>query len=460
MSRKTQSILLFLIEVVMLCWPTLINRGAVIVFPDTRSYYVAGRAAVVKGLTLIRPAQSAAPTGGDDPLESAIQKARAVRSVFYSMVTYLSGQLGTLWFAIIMQAMIVALLLRLMFDLLHPHRPRWHVTTFISILALLTTASWVVSNAMPDVYAPIAILATITTIVLWDRCSRAQRFVLFIIIAGSAIMHLTNPPTVAAVLAVGLLMHRKAIWQERARFLAVSSAVVIALMATLAVSVIGFKQWTLAPNAPPFLLARSLDDGPGKLYLREHCPQIGLVMCNHLDRLDVGDDDFIWHDNGVYSSVPLEEAALLRKEDKRIYVAAALEHPWMQFAAIVENSLQQLGLFTLCEYMIPSYGYADPNNPPDEFTLYIRPSDPSWQNLLAIPEYAIVIAALGYAFGGSRRPVDREILWLVLAAVIANAVVCSFSISAPRYEARVIWLVPMIALLFGYRARLGDGSDE
>jgi hypothetical protein len=244
-------------------------------------------------------------------------------------------------------------------------------------------------------------------------------------------------------------------WRERSRYLTVAAAVVVALAATLAASVIGFKQWTLTPNGPPFLLARSLDDGPGKLYLRAHCPQIGLDMCKHLDRLDVGDDDFIWHENGVYSAVPLDEAAVLRSEDKRIYVAAALEHPWMQLRAIITNSLQQLGLFTLREYFIPSHAYADPTNPPDMLTMYIRPVEPAWEAYLAIPEYLIVAIGLIYACSlwarGSLSALDRSVFILILTVVTANAFVCAFSIPSPRYEARVIWLIPMIALLFLYQ---------
>ncbi|HEY4042031.1 MAG TPA: hypothetical protein VGM32_09340, partial [Rhodopila sp.] len=208
---------------------------------------------------------------------------------------------------------------------------------------------------------------------------------------------------------------------------------------------------------PPFLLARSLDDGPGKLYLRAHCPQIGLDMCKHLDRLDVGDDDFIWHENGVYSAVPLDEAALLRAEDKRIYIAAALEHPWMQLRAIMANALQQLGLFTLREYFIPSYAYADPGNPPDMLTAYIRPTEPMWEIYLGIPEYLIVAAGFTYACylwsRGLLGPVNRSFFILVLAAVIANAFVCSLSIPSPRYEARIMWLIPMSALLFHLSVR-------
>jgi hypothetical protein len=459
-SRTFVGFILLVIESAFLCWPTLINRGAVIVFPDTRSYYVAGRAALTKAIGLFERSHAAAG-GSADALDAAIQKARAVRSVFYSLATYIAGDVLSLWLAVGIQAVIVALTLELTFDMVLPGRPRWHATLFIISLALLTTVSWVVSNAMPDVFTPVAILCAILAVLFWDRLSPARRVALFVAIAGSSVMHLSNPPSVFAVLGVGALLHITRVWRERTRYLVVGAAVVVALGTTLAVSVVGFKQWTLSPNAPPFLLARSLDDGPGKLYLREHCPQIGLDMCKHLDRLDVGDNDFIWHENGVYSSVPLDEAAILRSEDKRIYVAAALEHPWMQLRAIIVNSLGQLGLFTLDEYMIPSYGYANDADQPDRFTMYIRPTEAFWETALAVPEYLIVIA--GFVFPaylwsrGRLAAIDRSFFILVLTGVLANALVCGgFSIPAPRYEARVIWLLPMTALLFAYRSRVGD----
>jgi hypothetical protein len=56
-------------------------------------------------------------------------------------------------------------------------------------------------------------------------------------------------------------------------------------------SIVTFRRRALTPNQPPFLLARSIEDGPGKLHL------------------------LIWHTNGVYSVVSLDEAARLRAED-------------------------------------------------------------------------------------------------------------------------------------------------
>lgn len=446
-------LVLFIFESAILCWPTLLNGGAVLVFPDTRSYYVAGRAALIKGLALLGP-KGVASGGG---METAIQQARMVRSAYYSLMTYISGDLLSLWLVVGIQAMLMAAVLKVTFELMCPQRPRWHATGFILSVSLLTTASWVVSNAMPDAFTPIAALSAIIVMVFWDRLGPAARLALCAVIAASCVMHLSNPPVVLGLLCAGALLRINRLWRERSRYLMVGAAVVVALAATLAASVIGFKQWTLTPNGPPFLLARSLDDGPGKLYLRAHCPQIGLDMCKHLDRLDVGDDDFIWHENGVYSAVPLDEAAVLRTEDKRIYLAAALEHPWMQLRAIVSNSLQQLGLFTLREYFVPSYAYADPTNPPDMLRMYIRPVHPAWESYLAIPEYLIVVAGLLYGCyvlaRGSLTSVDRSIFLLVVTAAVVNAIVCAFSISSPRYEARIVWLIPMVALVFFYNAR-------
>jgi hypothetical protein len=459
------SLLLFMVEMAFLCWPTLINRGAVIVFYDTRPYYVGGRAALMKAIAVFKGDALGTNGGGIstyggfhfDSLDAAVQKARAVRSVFYSLVTYVSADLLSLWLAIGVQAGIVALLLKLTFHTLFPGRPRWHATLFIIALAMLTTVSWVVSNAMPDVFTPIALLSAILVLLFWDRLSHVCRFGLFGTIVGGSIMHLTNPPIVFAVLCVGTLLQITRVKREPMRYMMLGATITVALGTTLMVSVVGFKQWTLSPNAPPFLLARSLDDGPGKLYLKDHCPQIGLDMCKHLDRLNVGADDFIWHPNGVYSAVPLDEAALLRAEDKLIYLAAALEHPWMQLCAVISNTLQQLGLFTLREYMIPSYGYPDDTNQPDGFREYFRPTEPLWQIILAVPEYLIVVSAFAYMVNlwcrGSLGAIGRSFFVLVLTALLANAVVCGFSLPSPRYGARVIWLLPMTALLFIYRSR-------
>jgi len=269
---------LFLSEVAALCFPAIVNQGP-IVFPDTRAYYLGGWTALEKARALIEWHASGASAASVDV---SVQKARGVRSVFYSLFTYLMTDLSSLWLVVALQAVIVALALRLTFNLLCPQQPRWRGTLFIILVAIATTASWTVSMVMPDVFTPVVVLCVILAMLFWQRLSLGTRWALVAAITAGVVMHLTNLPIALGVLAAGILLRRKLLRFEWSRYLAVTGGLGAGVVAMLAVGVVGFGQWTLSPQAPPFLLARSIADGPGKLYLQDHCPQIGLTMCRHL----------------------------------------------------------------------------------------------------------------------------------------------------------------------------------
>lgn len=442
---------LFSMEMSALCFPTLINRGPLL-FIDSRSYYLGGHAALDKAISMFAR-HSGATT------EDVVQAARGVRSVFYSLFTYVPASVVSLGFVVVLQATIVLCLLRQVFNLACSGRPRWQASLFIMTLALTSTLSWTASMVMPDIFASILALSVIVSIVYWDRVSLPTRWTLLGCIAGSVVMHLTNLPMAIGLLAVAAVIRSRQLWFERTRFVLIGGALATGALAMLAVGVVGFHQWSMAPQAPPFLLARSIQDGPGRLYLQDHCPQVGLAMCRHLDRIDpASTDDFIWHSNGVYSTVSAQERAELRAEEKRIYVAAALEHPWMQAGAIVQNAVHQLFLFNFREYIIPSsaeYASAEMVIEADDPAI----TKPLWQVIAAIPIYVVVFGSLWHAARAWRRGwLDRDqkqLFVFVIATVLIEAAAGAFSEPAPRYEARVIWLIPMLALLFSYRQAEG-----
>jgi len=49
-----------------------------------------------------------------------------------------------------------------------------------------------------------------------------------------------------------------------------------------------------APLRPPFLMARTIEDGPGYRYIRATCPSNGFKVCEFADRLPLMADDFLW----------------------------------------------------------------------------------------------------------------------------------------------------------------------
>src|ERR1700761_892505 len=130
--------LLLLLEVLALGFPALINRGP-LVYVDTRAYFMGGRAAVEKLLSLF--AKGGAGSAGSS-LDQTLQKAHGIRSAFYSLFTYVPAVSGSLWLVIILQILLVSALLRLTFRLANPEAERWQATAFIVTLGLFTTLSW------------------------------------------------------------------------------------------------------------------------------------------------------------------------------------------------------------------------------------------------------------------------------------------------------------------------------
>jgi hypothetical protein len=120
-----------------------------------------------------------------------------------------------------------------------------------------------------------------------------------------------------------------------------------------------------------------------------------------------------------------------------------LDHPWMQAKASLYSAVTQLGWFTLDDYHIPTYTTytATDMTTVDEAKLF---SFVGWDIII----YAVVIVALGYGilrFRTFSRD-ERDLYLLVATAILLSSLAAAFSEPAPRYEARVIWLLPMTFL--------------
>jgi hypothetical protein len=436
----------FCMEVVVLCLPAFLNRSPVL-FTDTQTYYTGGRTAIEKIVALlVHPAQGAS-------VEKALREARGVRSAYFALYEYITANIGTLWFTIAIQGAIVVLLLRLIFSMLRPQSPRWHLTAIVVFLALFTTASWTVSYVMPDVFNAIGALAITATAVFWERLRPMQRVALAVVIAASVTMHLTNLITACGMLALGALL-RWRFWSS----LAMGGAIAAALLALLLVGRAGFHQWTISPQSPPFLTARIIADGPGKLYLRNNCPNSGFIMCRYLDRLDLDPDDLVWHENGVYSAYDVTPAdrAAIRAEDKRLYVTAALAYPGLWLRTLALNVARQLGDFTLENHIVPSwatYTHAAMDIWPevDERSATYVYHEPELERVWDVVLYATVLGSVIYLLLLAQRRVltrdEVDVFVLAMAAAWLSALAGALSEVAPRYEARAIWLVPTVAAL-------------
>ena len=105
----------------------------------------------------------------------------------------------------------------------------------------------------------------------------------------------------------------------------------LAVAAVVGTSYAAFGQASLAPKRYPIQLARSVEDGPGAWYLRDHCATERYAICEVFGPnppRDVG--EFLWSRNGVRYRATAEQMERIRAEESIIVRRAAMAYPGFQ----------------------------------------------------------------------------------------------------------------------------------
>ena len=149
------------------------------------------------------------------------------------------------------------------------------------------------------------------------------------------------------------------------------------------------------------------------------------------------------------------------REDIRFALAVLRSDPWGVLRTMVRNSSAQLITFSFDEFKYTRYHTAqyDQNFPP-KFVHYLQRSR-AYQGTIptttfSLLNYFCVFLAAAYLLARpllSRSGVRVVSSWMplitwVLVGIALNAAICgSISGVFPRQEARVVWLLPLVALL-------------
>ena len=220
----------------------------------------------------------------------------------------------------------------------------------------------------------------------------------------------------------------------------------------MVVSYVAFGTIGLTARTPPFLLARSIINGPGRLYLEENCHKPGkdYFVCGHLGDMPPSVAEFLWDPRGIYMSATPDQRARIRAEQTEIVLNAAAAHPWTQLRSSFENVWRNLITFHVRDFRIElglqddELGYRASVKSPSVAIVAAR--ETSSQFIYASTVISLVfLVGLVIRFGFSALP---PVTWFVFFALISNATITgALSSEAPRYQARVIWLVPLVTIV-------------
>jgi hypothetical protein len=462
-ERVSVTIVGLMIAATLLLWPAFYNHQPFF-FPDTTAYVRGADAAVAK-LTGVQSAWTR--TTDSDSVETVVpdKAVLAGRSIYYGALVYLGDRGGGEWLSIVIQSVLLVLALfgtLKAFDL-----GRWpYLLVLVGTLAAFTLLPLYVSFLMPDVFTGLTILACGMLLTCDFGQSRGLTVAWFVLLAVSLTFHTTHALLALLMFAVGLVIYlwRRSLVLPRG-LLAIGAALGVAYLCSTAFTVGVTKLVGEPPLTPPFLMARLIDDGPGTDYLRDTCPGSGFLACRFVGRLPVLSDDFLWSKDpatGVFGVSDAKVRRGLSNEQYRFALAVLVHEPFRLTAVSLINAGEQA--FMLKAY---EFGYT-----PEEKALFAQKlpgiyfatmqSTPAYQGhlpraFLDAVSYASTALGAGclvfFWIGDRLRQVGRSqqflgLVYWVAFGMMANAAVCGV-MSGPhdRYQARVAWLLPALALI-------------
>lgn len=393
----------------------------------------------------------------------------AGRSPYFGALLWLSYLLSHFWLFVIAQAAIAYALIRLSLRLFGFVRPAIVAGT-VGALTLLTALPFFASLLMPDLLAGFAILAFLLLAIDRGRLSNGERFALYGLILMSVISHITHVLIIAVMALLLFAWAKLRRWPRPHYKRIIGASSLIVLVGAVSVMITSFvveRTFGARPLLVPLLTARFLADGTGLAYLRQNCPEAGFAACAYRDRPKVIVGLFLWSmkpGEGAYMIADAAQRRSLSIEDKRFAWSVLRAYPLEQGGRIFYNGIRQMLRFDLdllnyrcagkpgCWSSLPSR---------ERTTLMASPGGRDrWpQQPLAFVHYTAVgvamILLLAWAGSGDRRRDEGGediLLWftLMIASFWINALLGGgVSDPQPRYQARIIWLLPLLAMLAG-----------
>lgn len=427
----------------LMAWPALYN-GYPLVYPDSMSYLEDGRL-VARALFLHK---FSTDYGG--------------RSFLYCLGILPLHWNITPWPVVGLNAILTAYAIWLVVRSFLPEQTITGYFALVVPLSALTSLGWFVSLVMPDIYGPVLYLCIYLLVFAREALTRAERVTVVVLASWSVASHATHLMLAAGLcvfLALPLLFRR---WSATPRLRAigvVAMIVVTAAAAHMALHTYLYGEPSLNGKRAPFLMARVLVDGPGREYLRQHCGDTKLVICDYVNEIPPDANDFLWKLDGIWQTASPATREQLRREELPLVIATVRAFPRQELSISAAHFWEQLTTFGLWDYgpnvwvegifekVLPGARshYLQSQQArgalPDEFSSTAQ----KWTVLASL----VLIGALAPIVLPQRPARLLGLSAVVIFVIIANAFVTGiFANVEDRYQSRVIWLLPLLAILF------------
>ena len=423
----------------LMTWPALYNRYPLL-YPDSMSYLEDGPL-VARALFLHK---FSADYGG--------------RSFIYCLGILPLHWNVTPWPIVALNALLTAYVIWLVVRSILPQQTVTRYFTLILPLSMFTGLGWFVGWIMPDILGPVLYLSIYLLVFAPESLSSAERLIVVLIAWWAAASHFTHLVLAAemCVLMASLIVLRRKSTRGCLRSVGgVAMIVLVTAAAHLTLHLYLYGKPSLNGKRPPFLMARVIADGPGKWYLQQHCGDLHFAICAHAQDLPDNVGDFLWGINGIWQSSSAEQQEELGDDEMAMVLGTLRAYPREELTISAGHFWRQLNTFGLWDY--------DPNPwilqmvdtvLPGARARYLQ-SRQAQETLheeffTSVQGWTVMASLVGmllwtvFVRQWSRRVIGLTAI--IVFVVVANAAVTGIlSNVEPRYQARVIWLVPLLA---------------
>jgi hypothetical protein len=238
--------------------------------------------------------------------------------------------------------------------------------------------------------------------------------------------------------------------------------VLLAVAAQSFYSYVVIQKATPSPYGSVFLLARLLEDGPARDYLRDHCAEKQFLLCKYQDQIPQDHNEFLWEPTSPIRVMHRELDMRGTVEEAGAIVAGTVKAAPLEVAGyLLKNGFLQNFNAKTTDVDCPCIGGTAERMVSDYFPREIGQYRTSlqttgripWPLLAAVDDIALVLAAVLLVVVGVRQwrspaPAQRLLLLVLFAYVVNAFLMGGLSGVADRYAARIAWLLPLFAYLY------------
>jgi len=363
----------------------------------------------------------------------------------------------SLWSVIFAQSFILSyLIFRLSKVLFGDKLNKFIVLAIIAFLSLFTSLSWTASQPISDIFTPILLLVTV--VLLIGKPNKKERWWLYFIFLLATAMHLSHI-SYNIVFLLGVIIIRSV---RFFRFREVIRLQTIFILFGLTVIALSTMLSAMAKSRHVFFMGAMSEHGILKTFLDEHCETTNYQLCAYKDNLPKRAFEFVWDADGPVNKMGGWKAT---EEEFNAIIFQTLTTPkyiLLHVKASVVATYEQFLKFKINDGNIPfregSLVYERMVNYfPNELEQFEQSKQNRdelsfTKNLNSIYRIIVLVSIVGivlwiFTLKNRRRRNFITLSVLTVLGIIINAWgSATFSNAIDRFGAKMIWLLPLLAL--------------